>query len=73
MIYSTSFTGTKITPSEYDPTESSGAFGLYGMRRAKRKGRNPSTGSRTSRPYGLTMTFLTGFLPLQAGDALPIY
>lgn len=73
MIYSTSFTGTKITPSEYDPTESSGAFGLYGMRRAKRDGRNPSTGSRTSRPYGLTMTFLTGFLPLQAGDALPIY
>lgn len=73
MIYSVSFTGTKITPSEYDPTESSGSFGLYGMRRAKRKGRNPSTGSRTSRPYGQTMTFLTGFLPLQAGDTTPIY
>ena len=73
MIYSTTFTGTKITPAEYDPTQSSGAFGLYGMRRAKRKGRNPSTGARTSRPYGLTMTFLTGFLPLQAGDTTPIY
>ena len=73
MIYSTTFTGTKITPSEYDPTESSGAFGLYGMRRAKRKGRNPSTGSRTSRPYGLTMTFITGYLPLQTGNAEPIY
>lgn len=73
MIYSTSYTGTGITPPEYDPTRSSGSFGLYGMRRAKRDGRAPSTGARTSRKYGYTMTFLTGYLPLQDGDALPIY
>ena len=73
MIYSTSYTGTGITPPEYDPTKSSGSLGLYGMRRAKRDGRAPSTGARTSRKYGYTMTFLTGLLPLQAGDATPIY
>lgn len=73
MIYSTRYTGTGITPPEYDPTESSGSLGLYGMRRAKRDGRAPSTGARTSRKYGYTMTFLTGYLPLQAGDASPIY
>jgi len=73
MIYSTAYTGTKITPAEYDPTESSGSLGIFGMRRAKRKGRNPSTGSRASKKDGLTMTFLTGYLPLQAGSETPIY
>lgn len=73
MIYSTSSTGTKITPSEYDPTESNGQLGLYGMRRAKRDGRAPSTGARTSRKYGFTITFITGYLPLQGGNANPIY
>lgn len=73
MIYSTSDTGTKITPAENDTTESSGSLGTFGMRRAKRDGRNPSTGARTSKKNGLTMTFITGYLPLQAGSENPIY
>lgn len=62
-----------MVPSQYDPYSAYGGFGSYGMKRAKRDGRNPSTGARTSRPYGQVILFLTGYLPLQAGDSNPIY
>ena len=47
--------------------------GTLGMRRAKREGRNPSTGARTTTPFGLSITYPTGLLPLSQGTGDPIY
>lgn len=76
MIYavlpSQSSTAT-ITPAEYDPTAAHMSSGYVAFKRAKRDGRNPATGARTSRPFGLSMVFITGYAPLVDGDGNPIY
>lgn len=62
-----------VTTDEFDPTESSMSIGVWGMRRTKRDGRNPSTGARTSRRYGLSMFFRTGYPSLVGTDNQPLY
>lgn len=74
MIYYTqNIPDIGITPAEYDPTTAQVFLGTYGMKRAKRDGRNPATGARGSRKSGQTITFITGYLPLQTGSSEPIY
>lgn len=58
---------------EYDSTESIASTGGMAMSKAKRDGRNPSTGARGSRRYGQTITFLTGFLPITTGEDVNLY
>lgn len=53
-----------LVPTEYDPTQAVMSTGTITMKRAKRDGRNPSTGARTSRRFGQTVTFETNLLPL---------
>ena len=48
--------------------------GGYGFKREKREGRNPATGARTSRRYGLSITHATGMAPLsKTYDNQPLY
>lgn len=63
----------EVDPLQYDPTKSFISIGGIAMRRDKRDGRNPSTGARTSKRYGLSTTFLTGLAPLSNSDNQPIY
>ena len=58
---------------QYDSTESTATTGGMAMSKAKRDGRNPSTGARGSRRYGQTITFLTGFLPITTGEDVNLY
>lgn len=62
-----------ITPEEYDPTATHMSSGYVAFKRVKRDGRNPSTGQRTSKRYGLSMLFVTGYAPLVDGSGQPIY
>lgn len=62
-----------VATDEFDPTESTMSIGVFGMRRTKRDGRNPSTGARTSRRYGLSMFFRTGYASLVGTDDQPLY
>lgn len=62
-----------VTAAEYDPTAANMSIGSMGMRRSKRKGRNPSVGARGSRRYGLTMVFETGIPALYNSSSEPIY
>lgn len=63
----------EVDPLQYDPTKSNISIGGFAMRRDKRDGRNPSTGARTSKKYGLSIGFLTGLNPLSNSDNQPIY
>lgn len=62
-----------VDPLQYDPTEANMSIGWVAMRRSKRDGRNPSTGARTSKPYGLSMVFETGIPALYNSLSEPIY
>lgn len=62
-----------VTLAEGDPTGTDMSIGFLAMKREKRDGRNPMTGARTSRRYGLSMIFVTGIEPLTNSDNEPIY
>lgn len=57
-------TGAKVFTDENDQYGAQATSGAVGYRREKRDGRNPSTGARGSRPSGIAVTFVTGYLPL---------
>lgn len=69
----TSSSTANVTAAEYDPTEANMSIGGLAMRRAKRDGRNPSTGARTSKKFGISMLFSTSILPLNDSENQPIY
>lgn len=48
------------------------SIGGFSLVRSKRQGRNPSTGARTSRKYGLAMIFDTGIPSMANFDGSPI-
>ena len=58
---------------QYDSTESTATTGGMAMSKAKRDGRNPSTGARGSRRYGQTITFITGLEPITTGENVNLY
>lgn len=62
-----------LTANQYDPTTIVQSIGGMAMRRAKRSGRNPQTGARTSTRYGLAMVFDTNIEPLATSKSLPLY
>lgn len=62
-----------VTLAEYDPTAAEMSIGFLGMKRPKRNGRNPQTGARTSRRYGISILFSTGIEPLTNSNNEPIY
>lgn len=62
-----------VDPIQYDSIGSHASIGGTALSRNKRKGRNPSTGARTSRPYGLSTIFLTGIAPLANSESVPLY
>lgn len=57
-------TAGQVDATQEGAQEGSGSIGFFGMRRVKRDGRNPSTGARTSRKYGLSIIHSTGIAPL---------
>lgn len=62
-----------IDPAMADPTFVATSTGFASFKRAKRDGRNPSTGARTSRRYWSTYYWLDGIYPLTQGDGNFIY
>lgn len=76
MIYSyTSPTTVSLAQSllaEGDRQWSIVSVGAIAFYRAKRQGRNPSTGARTSRKYGLATGFDTGLKTLSDFNGNPI-
>lgn len=62
-----------IDTSIADPTFTTTSTGTLSFKRAKRDGRNPSTGARTSRKYWSTFYWLEGILPLTQGNDNFIY
>ena len=58
----------QIFVSEEDSYDGNGSSGAIGMRRSKRKGRNPSTCARNSKRYGLSMIYATGIPPLHNAE-----
>lgn len=70
-------TGTNnigLIPSENDRPNSKVSNGTLAMNNAKRDGRNPSTGARTSRKAGIATTFQTGYEPnFSRQNENPIY
>lgn len=64
----------KVNKNEYDSYGGFAGSGTIGMGRSnKRDGRNPSTGLRTSRKYGIRTVFETGFPPLTDSEKQLIY
>lgn len=59
--------------AQNDNTSANMSIGYMGMKRAKRNGRNPVTGARTSRKYGISILFLTGIAPLTNSNNYPLY
>lgn len=68
-----SSTAASVDVLEYDSTESIATTGGMAMSKAKRDGRNPSTGARGSRRYGQTITFLTDLMPISTGTNENLY
>lgn len=62
-----------IVRTEFDPYSSVQSMGYASLTRAKRDGRNPATGARTSKKFGLSNKFSTGFEPLVTGQNEVIY
>lgn len=65
-------TGAQLEPTQYDPHESMASIGALAFRRPKRSGRNPATGSRNSRRYGISNVFITGYQPMYDSQGNPI-
>lgn len=63
----------EIDREQFDPYGTVQSIGFFSLKRAKRDGRNPATGARTSRKYGISNLFTTGFAPLTTGTNTPIY
>ncbi len=64
---------TGVDASMADPTFTTTSTGTLSFKRAKRDGRNPSTGARTSRKFWSTFYWLEGILPLTQGNGEFIY
>lgn len=62
-----------VDPAMADPTFIATSTGFMSLKRAKRDGRNPSTGARTSRKFWSTYFWLEGVLPLTQGNGNFIY
>ena len=67
------YNGTGLDSSQFDSWASQGGIGGFQFKREKREGRNPSSGSRTSRKYGIATTFITNNPPLTNKKKDPIY
>lgn len=65
--------GAQIQKQEFDRWGTQGGIGGFQFRREKREGRNPSSGSRTSRKYGISTTFTTTYPPITNTEKDPIY
>lgn len=65
-------TGT-VDPAQADPIEMVSSIGNIGFSRAKRDGRNPSTGARTSRKFWSYIHYAYGIAPLIGTNGEPIY
>tara|TARA_R110000868_G_C10906200_1_gene764630 strand:- start:1342 stop:1572 length:231 start_codon:yes stop_codon:yes gene_type:complete len=66
-------TNTLYFPLEGDPYQYMASIGAYAITRAKRDGRNPSTGARTSRKYWNRMRWTYDCQPLTDLNGNPIY
>lgn len=76
MIFQLAFRSANnigVDPSMADPTFITVSTGIGSYKRAKRDGRNPSTGARTSRRFWSTYYWLEGILPLTQGNENFIY
>lgn len=62
-----------IATDQADATYISASTGNSKLYRAKRDGRNPSTGARTSRRFWSTYYWVEGILPLTQGNENFIY
>ena len=62
----------EIMGEEVDRLWSIVSVGAIGFYRSKRQGRNPSTGARTSRKYGLATGFDTGLKTMSDFNGNPI-
>lgn len=62
-----------IDPSQADPSEMISSIGNIGFSRAKRDGRNPSTGARTSRRFWSFIHYVYAIPPLVGTTGRPIY
>lgn len=62
-----------IYPGMADPSEMTSSIGNIGFKRAKRDGRNPSTGARTSRRYWSFLHYVYAIPPLVGTAGAPIY
>lgn len=62
-----------VDASMADPTFIATSTGIGSFKRAKRDGRNPSTGARTSRKFWSTFYWLFGIKPLTQGNGEFIY
>lgn len=62
-----------IDASQADPIEMTSSIGNLGFKRAKRDGRNPSTGARTTRKFWSYIHYQYGIAPLVGSDGQPIY
>lgn len=65
--------GAQIQKQEFDRWGAQGGIGGFQFRREKREGRNPSSGARTSRKYGIATTFVTHYPPITNTEMNPIY
>ena len=73
-IQSISNNSAGVDAVQYDSTSAAISIGGLAMKkRAKRDGRNPSTGARTSRKYGLSTVFEIEVEPLNDILNTPIY
>lgn len=76
MIFQTALRSANnigVDPSMADPTFTTTSTGTLSFKRAKRDGRNPSTGARTSRRFWSSYYWLEGILPLTQGNENFIY
>lgn len=65
--------GGTIDGMQEDAWTSSSAIGTFNNYRAKRDGRNPSTGARGSSKYGISMVHKTNIGSLADSDGQLIY
>lgn len=74
IIQSIANNASGVDAVQYDSTSASISVGGLAMKkRAKRDGRNPSTGARTSRKYGISTVFDIEVEPLNDILNAPIY
>lgn len=74
IIQSIANNASGVDAVQYDSTSASISVGGLAMqKRAKRDGRNPSTGARTSRKYGISTVFDIEVGPLNDILNAPIY